>query len=257
VGPIVDSVLAGLFLYALVGGLAQPEEEREEGRVGALFLAGGVAALAASSGTYGFLLTHRCRCARGELLARREAMGLPAVPEPAPAPVVKAEPDDPRGQRMFGVDLSAGSYGGYGGGVRLELGPVGLRASTAWLPLATNVAFLLPAVLITNTDPRQDRDLFTAWQGNADLHVLVWRVTSSSEIGLEAGYRYSSLLGHGGAAAAHVEIVRGRRLTYFGSFGYSYFPRGERRLVDEANYPADTQLRQAFFGLSIGMTYHP
>jgi hypothetical protein len=259
-GPIVDSVFTAFFLYALADGLTETEGEGEgeSGRVGPLILTGALAAVAASSGVYGFLLTHRCRCAKGELLARREAMGRPATPEPAPpAPLAKQEPDDPRGQRRFGVDLSAGSYGGQGGGVRFELGPVGVRASAVWLPVMTDMPFASAVFLVPVTKPRRSHELFMAWQANADLHVLVLRVTSRSEIGLEAGYRYSSLLGHGGAAGAHVEIDRGRRLTFFGSLGYSYFPGGERRLLDEADYPADTDVSRALFGLSVGMTYHP
>ena len=172
--------------------------------------------------------------------ARAEA----PAPTPSPAPA--------EGQHLFAVTATVGWYSGLGGGVRIGTGRAGVHLLAGWQPLI---------VAVKEDPPRLNLDFHSTLQGNADLYLMLFRTTERAEIGLTAGYKYSTHLGHGAGLGAYVEIDGQARRSIFILAGVLWFPRGETRLREKEGYPPGTEF--AFPGPSfsysanVGLSFFP
>lgn len=158
---------------------------------------------------------------------------------------------------VFGVEATLGVYDGFGAGVRVGDARVGVHVIAAWQPLIVTsnqtTSGGLPA--------EPNIDVYSSVQANADVYVLFSEPTPRSAIGVTAGYKGSNILGHGGGVGFYATIDAHQRVSYFILGGVTWFPRGEDRLRDKKNYPADTDFTfpgPAFnTGVNLGIVFSP
>lgn len=92
-----------------------------------------------------------------------------------------------------------------------------------------------------------------------DAYLRIATARQTTHIGLQGGYRYSSLLGHGLAVGGYVEIALGGMKALV-SGGLMIFPGGEDRVRRDENAPG---LRFAFpgpgvaTGVNLGLVFFP
>ena len=102
---------------------------------------------------------------------------------------------------LFGFEGTVGLSNGVGAGVRIGDIPFGGHITAAWQPVL---------VATEETDayglPSANLYFFSSFVVNADVYVLVVEPTPRSAVGFTAGYKYSTLLGHGGGAGFYAEI---------------------------------------------------
>jgi hypothetical protein len=258
--PVLDMLVAGYLLGAAFGFAVQSDFERENSNdVGLLATHAGLGALMAASAAVGLVRTGRCREARGLLVARQEAGPAPpsgAVDETQQQ--AEAAGEGRGGWEGLSLEATAGGYYGLGGGLRLEAGRAGLHFGAGWQPIFLGVSTfpVIPFYTPTGTSPATD--YLSAVEVNADLHFLLHRATRFSEIGFTAGYRYSTVLHHGGAFGVYAELNRGQPWGLFGAVGASFYPEGENRVKEEHGYPRDVNLvPDVLAGLSLGLSFNP
>lgn len=133
------------------------------------------------------------------------------------------------GQRKVGLGPSAGFYNGLGGLLNLELEPVGLVVSGGYMP-----------VLIFGNEGAERAfkfDYYSSAQVNADLLVGPLYRGRKVQIHLLAGYRYNTVLGHGGGLGLRfaIDVSRNLRLEFHST--PNVFPDATARLR-ERDYPA-------------------
>jgi hypothetical protein len=76
-------------------------------------------------------------------------------------------------------------------------------------------------------------EFFSTSQIDADLTTIVVHPEPRLGLGLTAGYRKNSLLGHGVALGAAVTYELTRRLRILGMAGLMVFPKGEDNIEDD------------------------
>jgi len=164
----------------------------------------------------------------------------PAIAQSAP----RAQPPDRQGISLL---LEAGSYTGFGAGVGLGTRDVGVRAYAGWLPL----------LLTLNSDLK----FYSGFQAGPDLYVRIFSPRPTADIGALAGYRYSTLLGHGFAVGGYAQIGLSRAVDANVSLGLLIFPDGEDHLAREENLPPGVQYSfpgpRVNFGVSAGLAFFP
>lgn len=159
----------------------------------------------------------------------------PAAPgaPPAEAPPPPPPPAPPRGQRTLGVGATLGSWAGAG----LVAGGGG-RSVKGWV-----TAGYAPVLVFSNAKTASKSIRFngySAFQVGADLGVPV--VTRErSEVSLLLGYKYNTVLGHGGGAGVRILYDRSPRLALAVAVGVAIFPEAERRLDEHQHYPTDRE----------------
>jgi hypothetical protein len=119
---------------------------------------------------------------------------------------------------MFGLEATIGVYSGIGGGVRVGDERFGVNVIAGWVPLLVAT---------------QDRESFgpetpeynfhSTLQANADVYLLVSQPTRRSSIGVTAGYKGSTHLGHGVGLGFYAEIDAKLSISYFVMGGVMYF----------------------------------
>jgi hypothetical protein len=134
------------------------------------------------------------------------------------------------GQRQLGLGPLVGSWSGAGLSACAGLGPVKVWASGGYLPL----------LIFGNAtaDKAVRFNYYGSYQLGGDVAV---RVRDHDRVGLDLrlGYRFNSVLGHGGSAGVGVLYDLSRRVGLDFSAGLSIFPSGRDRLVREQGYPLD------------------
>jgi hypothetical protein len=120
----------------------------------------------------------------------------------------------------LGIYAEAGIFTGVGGGLRLG-NRVGLLGSVAWEPLFVQYA-----------DARSSEHfkLFNTLQVNANAYVEFWHPTPRSDVGLMGGYRYDSLLGHGGDFGFMGEYALSKHVGLQLLAGIAVYPEGDQLL---------------------------
>ena len=172
------------------------------------------------------------------------AAGLAATP-------ARAQQDVPEPQRSYGLVLNLGSFSGLGGGIQLGSRTAGLRASVGWQPL-----------LVVKDKGNNQLEL-DFWGGLLVAPDLFVRLAQSgrTDLGAQLGYRYSSLLGHGGGAGMYVEFPVARWADVVVTGGIVFFPDGEDHLRREENLAASTSFGfpgpSVNLGLSIAAVLFP
>jgi hypothetical protein len=178
---------------------------------------------------------------------------IAAAPAYAQEAVTPAAAPAERG--IIGVVATLGVYSGIGAGARIGDERVGVLVTGAWQPLmiaTQNGSF--------GEEPA-DYHFHSSLQANADVYLLVSNPTPRSSVGLSAGYKGSTHLGHGVGAGFYAEIDNRKRVSYFLLAGVTYFFKGEDRLRDKESYPMDTNFvfpgPQVNFGANLGIVFSP
>jgi hypothetical protein len=149
-------------------------------------------------------------------------------------------------------------FTGIGATVQLGTPEVGIRLAGGWAPMVL-------AVTERSTIGRgttDDGPKLKAYSGGLvapDLYVRVAR-TRTAAIGLQGGYRYSTLLGSGGAGGVYVQAPIGRSVDVLLAGGLMIFPDGEHRLTEKKHlvnpdfgFPGPN----VNLGLSLGLLLFP
>ncbi len=137
--------------------------------------------------------------------------------------------DDGTQHGPVGLLVHAGVFQGFGGGLQLGTETVGVRGSVAWMP---------HLFALDRGGGSTDLEFRSALLLSPDLYVRVLHPRPRTHVGLEAGYRYSSLLGSGVAAGFYVQFGIGPRwLDALVTGGVLVFPNGEDRAREELNQP--------------------
>jgi hypothetical protein len=157
----------------------------------------------------------------------------------------------------LGVEATIGVYSGMGGGVRLGDERFGVNVTAAWMPLLVTTQTRTGFVGL----PKSEFHLHSTLQANADVYLLVSQPTRRSSLGLTAGYKGSTHLGHGIGLGFYAEIDAKQSISYFLMGGVTYFPQGEARLSEKEMYPADTDFvfpgPALTTGVNLGMVVSP
>lgn len=162
------------------------------------------------------------------------APGSPAAPpEPPPEPL--------EARRLFSIEATLGLYDGFGGGIRFGNERVGAHLIAGWQPL-----------LVAATNELDfEFYFFSSAQLNADLY-LMFNPTRRFVAGVTAGYKFNTVLGHGGGLGFYGEINPRRKLSFFIMAGFWLFPRGEQLLRQSETFPANTEFSFPGPGFNLG-----
>jgi hypothetical protein len=154
------------------------------------------------------------------------------------------------GQRVLGFGPSLGFYSG--SGATLGVGSfVGVWISGGYMP-----------ILISGNDKQTQAagfEFYNSAQVGADLAIVPWRPGKRSSFGLIGGYKFNSVLGHGGGGGATFSYDVGAKLALVVLAGVNVFPSAEQRLLENQGYPRD---REAAFpwlqgGANLGLVFYP
>jgi len=159
-------------------------------------------------------------------------------------PAGRAQPPDRQGISLL---LEAGSYTGFGAGVGLGTRDIGVRAYGGWLPL----------LITLNSDLK----FYSGFQVGPDLYARIFSPQPNADIGALAGYRYSTLLGHGFTVGGYAQFGLSRAVDVDISVGLLIFPDGEDHLAREENLPPGVQYSfpgpKVDLGVSVGLAFFP
>lgn len=172
---------------------------------------------------------------------------------PRAAQAAEQEPEPSRhfgGQRTFGLGPAVGLYAGFGAVVVLDLEPVGAVVSGGYLPL----------FIFGNEDFSNDFDAryFGSAELNADLLIGPLYRGRKMEIDLLAGYRFNTVLGHGGGLGLRFALDVSRLVRLEFSWTPNVFPEAEDRLAEEG-YPDDVEASLPWWqgGLGAAAVFYP
>ncbi|GEJ58786.1 hypothetical protein [Anaeromyxobacter diazotrophicus] len=208
---------------------------RWNGQVKSLARTVGAVALVLAAGAH--------RLARAdELAASVPAGGLP----PSPA-IVDAGPGD--SQRILGLTLQAGPFAGFGAGLQVGTPDVGVRAAVGWTPL-----------LLVSTGS-SDLHFYSTLQVSPDLYVRLLSLRTTTHLGAQMGYRYSSALGHGLAVGGYLQFALYRAVDGLVTGGLLLYPDGEAHLRSAEHLSSSTGFSfpgpNASLGISLGLAFFP
>ncbi len=191
-------------------------------------------------------------------LAEAQEVASEAPPPGAPfdADTATEPPRAPRG--LFGVGGQVGFFGGNGPVLQLGTAEVGLRVAAGWAPLL--IAYSEPSTTV-NGPPQLQIRLYGSFVAAPDLYVRLSSVRGVTAIGLQAGYRYSTLLGSGFAAGVYVQHPVGRTVDLLATGGVLVFPDGETQLRKSQDLPKSADFGfvgpNVAVGLSVGFLLFP
>jgi hypothetical protein len=150
----------------------------------------------------------------------------------------------------IGALLHIGDYSGFGAGVTAGTPAVGLRASAGWTP-----------VLLFTTGNTSDLKLYSSLQISPDVYVRLFHPRPTTHVGLQGGYRYSTLLGHGLALGGYAQFGLSGAIDGLISAGLLVYPDGEDHLKRDENLPGGTEFSfpgpSVNFGVSLGLAFFP
>jgi hypothetical protein len=174
----------------------------------------------------------------------------PALAQTEPA-AGAAAPRHFGGQRAFGLGPILGWGVGAGGTIGAVLSPVGLWLSGGYVPLF---------VIGNKHDAMKTLtfDAYSSAQLDADISIMPWHAGDRIDFGLIAGYRYNSLLGHGGGGGLVLTYDLSKALAIFGMVAYSVFPQAQDQLASRG-YPTDRDAVIPWFqgGGTLGLLVYP
>lgn len=184
--------------------------------------------------------------ARTALLLGIVLAGLPARgQEPAAS-------EGPPAHGLLGVGAQLGMFSGTGLGLQVGTPAAGLRLGAGWAPA------LLAITDRSGADPKLK--FYSGFLLAPDLYLRLATPRPTTSIGLQLGYRYSSLLGSGGAGGGYAQIAVGRSVDLLLAGGFFVFPGGEERLRDEKRLP-DVEFGfpgpNVGFAISVGLLLFP
>lgn len=173
--------------------------------------------------------------------------GVAFAEETADAP---ESPPDPA-RSGFSPVLLAGWTEGLAAGAQVDLGRFAVRPSVGYLPVF--------AVLETSDPGEQpDIELLHSYQVNADALWYFASLSSGTRIGAGAGYRYNSVLGHGGSLGGYAEVAVASSVDLLGELTLMLFPQARERLEDELDGGEHVPVNAIVglqFGLGLGLKF--
>jgi len=153
----------------------------------------------------------------------------------------------PPGREGISLMLETGSYAGFGAGVGIGTRDVGVRAYGGWIPLLFTL--------------NSDLKFYSGFQVGPDVYARIFSPQPNADIGALAGYRYSTLLGHGFTVGGYAQFGLTRALDANISVGLLVFPDGEDHLAREENLPPGVQYSfpgpKVNLGVSLGLAFFP
>ena len=175
------------------------------------------------------------RCPLARRLTAAVAVALLAA-APAGATEADAAGSGPAGsfaagQRSFGLGPTVGLWAGAG-----AIAGGGGETAKVWLS-----GGYAPVLVFANarTPEKEVRfDAFHAYQLNGDVTVRL-TARGRSELSLLLGYKFNSVLGHGGGGGVRILYDLGPRVGLEISGGLAVFPSAEERLDRDHGYPTD------------------
>ncbi|MEO8702389.1 MAG: hypothetical protein ABI867_20255 [Kofleriaceae bacterium] len=149
----------------------------------------------------------------------------------------------------IGLAVDLGWTTGIAAGVQAQKDRIGVRVTAGWNPI----------IFATDDKMTDDVDLhgFHTAQINADVFVQGFDISRTGRLALALGYRYNTLLGHGGAAGIDAQLHRSANFGWHVYGGVAVFPQGVDRIEREkglANVPDATGVEA---GLAFGVTFLP
>jgi hypothetical protein len=183
------------------------------------------------------------------LLATRTAAAQ-SDPEATPPPANETEAPHLGGQRMVGFGPSLG-LNGVGGLVALGPPPLTFSVTGGYEPLL---------VFGNKNDPTKSMtlDTYGSAQMGADVAFLPGHAGKRYDFGLILGYRYNSLLAHGGGGGAVLDIDLTPSLSLVFSLEYIFYPQASDQLA-AAGYPSDRTAAVPYLqgGANVGLLVYP
>jgi hypothetical protein len=155
-------------------------------------------------------------------------------------------------QRSFGVGATIGVWSGLGGIV----GGGGDRVK-GWLS-----GGYAPVLVFANARTPDKAIRFNAYNGyqlNGDLEIVAMK-RDRTELGVLLGYKFNSVIGHGGGAGLGVLYDLGAKMALDFSGGLAVFPSAQDRLDRNFAYPTDRSpaLTPAIQGgANLGLIFYP
>jgi hypothetical protein len=154
------------------------------------------------------------------------------------------------GQRSIGFGPVLGLSTGAGGMVELGLPPVALWLSGGYQPI----------MVFGNMQGSRAMtfDFFNSAQFNADVSFMPWHSGPRLDYGLLGGYRYDTVLGHGGGAGGVLTMDLGREVGLFASLELLAFPDAASAIRAQG-YPGDRDPALPWLqgGANIGLLTYP
>jgi hypothetical protein len=179
----------------------------------------------------------------------RPPLTSPATPQDRAGP--ETGPPETK-ESILGLLLHIGPFSGFGGGVQVGSHDVGLRASVGWTPLL---------LVLAGGSQSSDLKFYSTLQVSPDLYVAFASPRSTTHLGAQLGYRYSSLLGHGLAGGGYAQFALSRGIDWLLSAGVLIFPDGEDRLRRDQGFSSTAQFSfpspAVNFGISLGLVFFP
>ena len=137
-----------------------------------------------------------------------------------------AEPE----HRGLSLLLNAGDYSGFGAGLAFGTGDLGVRGFGGWAPI----------LIVVEEAGSSNLKFYSSLLAGGDVYFRLFKPQPSSDVGVQAGYRYSSALGHGLAFGGYGQFALSRSVEINVSLGVLVYPDGEDRLRTEENIPSST-----------------
>ena len=155
-------------------------------------------------------------------------------------------------RRFFGIGATIGVWSGLGGIV----GGGGDRVK-GWL--SGGYAPVLVFANARTPDKALRFNAYNAYQLNGDLEIVVMK-RDRTELGVLLGYKFNSVIGHGGGAGLGVLYDLGAKIALDFSGGLAVFPAAKDRLDRNFAYPTDRSpaLTPAIQGgANLGLIFYP
>jgi hypothetical protein len=154
------------------------------------------------------------------------------------------------GQRQFGFGPTLGLWSGMGGVVGAGGDVIKAWASGGYMPV----------MIFGNKHGSKALtfDYYGSAQLNADLTARFFH-RRRVELAVRFGYKYNTVLGHGGGVgvALHYDLARWLGLNV--TLGPAVFPSSENRLVNKYDYPTDRDPATPWIhgGLNLDLVFYP
>jgi len=174
-------------------------------------------------------------------------LGSSAHVRAAPVPAVSED-----AQRSVGFGATVGVWSGLGGIVG-----VGGDRVKGWL-----AGGYAPVLVFANARTPDKAIRFNAYNGyqlNADLEIVAMK-RARTEVGVLLGYKFNSVIGHGGGAGVGVLYDLGPKIALDLAGGVAVFPSAQDRLDRNFAYPTDRSppLTPAIqSGVNLGLIFYP
>jgi hypothetical protein len=138
--------------------------------------------------------------------------------------------EPPADEPLVSFSARAGWYDCTGAGLRVGPPAFGIAVTGGYFPILVSYT-----TGIYGTDPHLA--FFSSVQLNASPEVRIVRTSHGTDIGLNAGYKYNTLLGHGAGAALYARFPLSPEYGIEVLGGPVVFPAGKDRVAEKIATP--------------------